>query len=328
MIFGKKPKPQTTCSQTSTTTSATDRQSMENTRILSSLARDYLKEKKSRRRWGLFIKLLVLGYIIATTVAYFVTTDEIISREHTAVVELTGIIGADAVSASSINRSLTNAFAAESSVAVILKINSPGGTPVQAAQINAEIGRLKRLYPDKPVYAAITDICASGGYYIAVAADQIFAHPASIIGSIGVLMNGFGFVEAMDKLGVERRLITAGENKGILDPFSPVSLAHELHVKSVLNDVHQQFIDAVKQGRGARLKDDPELFSGLFWSGEKARKLGLIDQFGSAKQIAHEIIGAEKLVDYSYHPSFIDLFAQGIGASISNTIMGRALQIQ
>ncbi len=325
MIFGKDTNPPQS-PQTGPVSS--DRQSSENTRILSLLAQDYLKERKSRRRWGLLIKVVVLLYVGGTTYAYFNAGDKVISDSHTAIVEVNGIIGPEAISATQINKSLKNAFSAKSSAAVIIKINSPGGTPVQAAQINEEISRLRSLYPDKPVYAAITDICASGGYYIAVAADEIYAHPASIVGSIGVLMNGFGFVEAMKKLGIERRLLTAGENKGILDPFSPVNPNQERHAKSMLADVHEQFISAVKQGRGDRLSTDAEIFSGLFWSGEKARQLGLIDSFGTAEHIAREIVGEKTLVDYTIRPNFLDQFAEQIGASITNTFLNRSISLQ
>jgi protease-4 len=326
MIFGRKNK-QSTASLTPHPGSP-DRQSAENTRILTILAQDYLKEKKYRRRWGMFIKLLVIAYIAVTTFAYFKTTSTVVSDEHTAIVELNGVIGPDALTADKVNRSLRNAFESEASVGVVLRINSPGGTPVQAAQINEEIWRLKEQYPDKPFYAAVTDICASGGYYIAVAADEIFAHPSSIVGSIGVLMNGFGFTESMKKLGIERRLITSGENKAILDPFSPVVLSDQRHAQSMLDDVHQQFIAAVRKGRGDRLGNDPDIFSGLFWSGEKAKQLGLVDQFGTAELIARDILGAEKLVDYTIKPSLLDLFAGEIGASISNTLLQSTISIR
>ena len=325
MIFGKK---NANASSATGATPGDSYQNSENTRILSILAQDYLKEKKSKRRWSLFFKILVLAYIAATAIFYFKTSSNTITEKHTALVELNGAIGPDENSAHRINKSLADAFEAKNSVGVILQINSPGGTPVQAAQVNEEINRLKLLYPDKPFHVAISDICASGGYYIAVAADQIFAHPASIVGSIGVLMNGFGFVETMNKLGVERRLITAGENKGILDPFSPVDPKQAAHAKTMLAEVHNQFIDAVKSGRGDRLKNDPQIFSGLFWSGEKAMELGLIDQFGSAESIARDVIGAETIFDYSFRPRFFDAFAKQIGASMMNTLTEKSLQLQ
>ena len=326
MIFGRKNNPSAASSHSPG--GSPDKQSAENTRILTILAQDYLKEKKYRRRWGMFIKLLIVAYIAVTTFAYFKTTNTVVSDEHTAIVELNGIIAQDSISAEEINQSLRNAFESKASVGVVLRINSPGGTPVQAAQINEEIWRLKERYPDKPFYAAVTDICASGGYYIAVAADEIFAHPSSIVGSIGVLMNGFGFTESMEKLGIERRLMTAGKNTAILDPFSPLVPSEQRHAQAMLDDVHQQFIEAVRKGRGDRLGNDPELFSGLFWSGEKAKQLGLIDQFGTAELIARDILGAEKLVDYTIKPSLLDLFANEIGASISNTLLQSTISLR
>jgi len=326
MIFGKKTRQPAPSLQSPT--AGLDRQSVENTRILTILAQDYLKEKKYRRRWGMLIKLLVIAYIGVTTFAYFKTTNTVVSDEHTAIVELNGMISSDGISADEINQSLRNAFKAKSSVGVVLRINSPGGTPVQAAQINEEIWRLKERYPNKPFYAAITDICASGGYYIAVAADEIFAHPSSIVGSIGVLINGFGFTESMEKLGIERRLMTAGENKAILDPFSPLNPADQRYAQTMLNDVHQHFIDAVRKGRGDKLGNDPDIFSGLFWSGEKAKQLGLVDQFGSAELIARDILGTEKLVDYTIKPSLLELFAGEIGASISNTLLQSTISLR
>lgn len=291
---------------------------IENTRILSLIAQDYLKERKSKRRWGLFFKILALCYICVTTFLYFSGPDSQVHTSHTAVVDISGVIGPDDVSAESIIQSIGNAFKAKSAKAIILRINSPGGTPVQAAMINEEIIRLKLLFPSKPVYAAITDVCASGGYYVAVAADEIFAHPASIVGSIGVLMNGFGFVDVMEKLGIERRLITAGKNKAMLDPFSPENFNQKEHAEQMLAQVHNQFIAAVKQGRGDRISDQPDIYSGLFWSGEEARTLGLVDEFGSAKAIARDVVGEEMLVNYTEKPNFIDAFARQLGASISS----------
>ena len=300
----------------------------ENTRILSMLAQDYLKERKAKRRWGIFFKSLIIVGIGYALFAYFESGSGMISDEHTALVELEGVIGPDSNSAWVINRSLADAFEAENSVGVVLQINSPGGTPVQAAQINEEIKRLKSLYPDKPFYVSIMDICASGGYYVAVAADRIFAHPSSIVGSIGVLMSGFGFVEAMDKLGIERRLITAGENKAILDPFSPSDRMGVEHARVMLAEVHKQFVTAVKSGRGDRLKNDPQIFSGLFWSGESAMELGLIDQFGSSQEIARDVIGASTLVNYTFKASFLDEFAELTGTSIVNTFMENTLRME
>ena len=320
-MFGKKKEPVT--SQRPGTASGGD-----STRILALLAQDYLKEKKSRRRWGIAIKLLVLAYVTFVTFLYFSSGDYRVTTRHTAIVDIDGLIGAYPHSAEQVNQSLRDAFESEGSAGVVLRINSPGGTPVQAAQINEEIHRLKNLYPGKPVYAAVTDICTSGGYYIAVAAEQIFAHPSSIVGSIGVLMDGFGFVGTMEKLGIDRRLITAGDNKRILDPFSPTREADIAHAREMLSEVHRQFIAAVKAGRGDRLGDQPEIFSGLFWSGQKAKDLGLIDQFGSADTIAREVIGAELLVDYTYKPRFLESFADQVGVAISNTLLNHVLTIR
>ena len=303
-------------------------QNTDNNRVMLLLADDYLKERRARRRWGLVFKFLVLGYIAVTTYAWFQAADTEETAAHTAVVEIDGLIGPDSLSASIVNSSLADAFKASSSMGVIIKINSPGGTPVQAAQINEEIWRLKTEYPDKPVYAAVTDICASGGYYVAVAADQIYAHPSSIIGSIGVLMNGFGFVGAMEKLGIDRRLMTAGDNKGMLDPFSPVDPGQQRHAQVLIDEVHQQFIDAVRRGRGDRLRDNGELFSGLIWSGESAMELGLVDNFGSVEQIAREVIGAENLVDYTYRPSFFEQFTREIGVSMVQSLLNQFVQLR
>ncbi len=300
----------------------------ENTRILAMLAQDYLKERKAKRRWGIFFKSLVIVGVGYALFAYFESGPGVIPDKHTALVELEGVIGPDSNSAWVINRSLADAFEAENSAGVVLQINSPGGTPVQAAQINEEIIRLKSLYPDKPFYVSIVDICASGGYYVAVAADRIFAHPSSIVGSIGVLMGGFGFVEAMDKLGIERRLITAGENKAILDPFSPSKQMDVEHARAMLAEVHGQFVTAVKSGRGDRLKNDPQIFSGLFWSGSSAMELGLIDQFGSSQGIARDIIGAEKMVNYTFKSSFLDELAERTGTSIASTFMENMLRMR
>ena len=296
--------------------------------ILEILAQDYLREKKTRRRWGLFFRFLIVAYIATTTWLYFHTSDLTVDDDHVAVVVIDGLIGPGEISAPEVNHSLKDAFEAEASKAVIVKINSPGGTPVQAAQINAEISRLQELHPEKPVYAAISDICASGGYYVAVAASEIYAHPSSIVGSIGVLMNGFGFTGTMEKLGIERRLITAGENKGLLDPFSPERPGDRRHAQAMLDDVHGDFIDAVKQGRGERLSNDPDIFSGLFWSGRKALELGLVDAFGSEKDIARDVIGVEKLVDYTYRPGILREFAERIGVSLGSSFYNNLFRLQ
>lgn len=298
--------------------------------VLAAIAQDYLKERKSKRRWGTVIKLLIVGYLLFTivlvtkgdkTVAY--------SQPHTAMIELNGVIGTEVgISAKDFNQNLRQAFEANHAKGIILKINSPGGTPVQAAEINQEILRLRVKYPEKPFHAVVSDVCASGGYFIAVAADSIYANRSSIVGSIGVRMDGFGFVEAMKKFGVERRLLTAGNNKGMLDPFSPVSPQQKQHAEKMLRQVHQHFIDAVKTGRGDRIADNPAIYSGLFWSGEEAKTLGLIDEFGNADMVAREVIGAEKIVDYTARPNVLDKFARQLGASVGQVLTEQILQIK
>ena len=288
------------------------------------LANAGLKEQRRARRWGIFFKLFFVAYLIIFLIA-FIGSDNVDSikstQRHTALVSMIGIIadGEDA-SANNVVAGLRDAFENENSAAVILQINSPGGSPVQSAYINNEINRLRELNPTKPIYAVISDICASGGVYVAVAADKIFANESSIVGSIGVRMDGFGFEEAIEKLGIERRLLTAGEHKALLDPFSPENPVEKQHIQALLDDVHQEFIDVVKAGRGDRLSNDPKLFSGLFWTGSKAMELGLVDGLGSAGYVAREVVGVEDIVDYSYQEDFFQRFAGRIGTSIGNAI--------
>jgi protease-4 len=263
-------------------------------------------EQRRARRWGIFFKLLTFGYLFAILWLFMFDSEmspEVTPQAHTAIIELRGPISADdEASADAIIWGLRNAFEAPKAKAVILRINSPGGSPVQSGYIYDEIKRLRVKYPQKPVYAVITDIGASGAYYVAAAADEIYADKASLVGSIGVVAGGFGFVDLMEKVGVERRLYTAGDHKAFLDPFSPSNKAEKVFWQSVLDTTHQQFIDQVKQGRGDRLKDDPKLFSGLVWTGEQALELGLIDGLGSSSYVAREIVEAEKLVDYTPKP--------------------------
>lgn len=278
-----------------------------------------LKEQRRTRRWGIFFKLLIFVYLFIVLALFeFNGPVDIQLGEHTALVKLDGVIAPDAdASADNITSALQDAFEADDAKAVILRINSPGGSPVQAGYINDEIRRLRKEYPDKPLYAVVADVCASGGYFVAVAADKIYVDKASIIGSIGVRMDSFGFVKAIDKLGIERRLLTAGEHKGFLDPFLPTRKDDVEHVKGLLNNIHQQFIDRVKAGRGDRLKDSPELFSGMIWTGEQGVELGLADDFGSSDYVAREVVGAEKLVDYSPQPGFLDQLSKEFGASMT-----------
>ena len=298
---------------------ASNMQQHDTTRILALVADDYLKDKKSRRRWGLIIKLAVAAYLLVILFSAMRSyAPKVVSQPHVAVVKLQGVIGQDPLATAPIlNKALRNAFSATHSKAVILQINSPGGTPVQSDEVNREITRLRTVYPDKKIYGVVGDLAASGGYYIAVATDEIYANPASIVGSIGVRMGGFGFVDTMEKVGVERRLITAGESKGILDPFSPTKENEVIHAKKMLNEVHQQFIDAVKRGRGDRLSQDPNLFTGLFWSGEEAKRLGLVDDFGDAHHVAREKLSIDKLVDYTQRTPWLESIGRRLGASIS-----------
>lgn len=282
-----------------------------------------IHEARRARRWGIFFKLLTFAYLFALLVLWMPQEfpETAIKKDgHTAVVEVSGVIAPEGrASADNVVTGLRRAFKDEQTKGVILRINSPGGSPVQAGYINDEIRRLKAEHPDIPVYAVIADICASGGYYVAVAADQIYANKASIVGSIGVLMNGFGFVETMEKLGVERRLLTAGENKGIMDPFSPLRKQDVKHVQGMLDQIHQQFIGVVKDGRGERLKGGDELFSGLFWSGEKSVELGLVDGLGSASYVARELIGVEEMVDFTPKENLFERLAERMGAGATST---------
>jgi protease IV len=277
-----------------------------------------LKEQQTARRWknGIRLSWLLLVVFVFWTLFHRGQPSADLNTEHTAVVEIKGEIsdGADA-NAERIVSAMKSAFDESTAKAVVLLINSPGGSPVQAGIINDEIRRLKALHK-KPVYAVVEESCASAAYYIAVAADQIFVDKASIVGSIGVLMDGFGFTGLMDKLGVERRLMTAGANKGFLDPFSPQTASQKEHAQNMLNQIHQQFISTVKAGRGTRLKETPEMFSGLFWSGEQAVQMGLADKLGNLDFVAREVVKAEEIVDYTRHDNVAEKLAKRFGASI------------
>jgi len=285
---------------------------------LEKLAFAALTEQRLARRWRNFVRLAWLAFFIV--IAWIV-----ISRNgppadgttpHTALVEIKGEIASGAeASAESIVSALRAAFEDEGSQAIVLLINSPGGSPVQAGIINDEIMRLKVKH-HKPVYAVVEESCASGAYYIAVAADKIFVDKASIVGSIGVLMDGFGFTGLMDKLGVERRLMTAGENKGFLDPFSPQTERQRVFAQTMLDQIHKQFIDVVKAGRGKRLKETPETFSGLFWTGQQAIELGLADQLGNLDFVAREVVKAEDIVDYTRRENVAERLVKRFGAAI------------
>jgi len=287
------------------------------------LAQSGLKEQRRARRWGIFFKLLGFAYVslflVSLLAPHFSSFSA--SAKHTALVELAGVIAdGEEASADNIVSGLRAAFENNNSAAVILRINSPGGSPVQANYINREITRLREMHPDKPIYAVVTDICASGGVFAAVATDKIFADKASIVGSIGVRMDGFGFVEAMEKLGVERRLMTAGDHKGLLDPFQPENEFEKKHIQSLLDEIHQQFIDVVVEGRGDKLAKDKNMFSGLFWTGEQALELGLVDGFGSASYVAREVVGVEDIQDYTFREDVLARFAKRLGTAMVEPI--------
>ena len=283
-------------------------------------ARDYLKDRRRERRWRIFLRLTWLLLALAIAYAIFASRGHggVSNGPHTALVEVRGEISSEGeASAENLVAGLKNAFEDKAAMAVVLRINSPGGSPVQAGIINDEIRRLKALH-NKKVYAVVEETCASGAYYIAVAADEIYADKASIVGSIGVLMDGFGLTGTMEKLGVERRLLTAGENKGMGDPFSPLSAKHRAYTQAMLDQIHQQFIAVVKQGRGKRLKQTPETFSGLFWNGQQALELGLIDHFGNLDYVAREVVKAETVIDYTPKENVAERLAKRFGASIGS----------
>lgn len=289
-----------------------------------------LAEQRRARRWGIFFKSLTFLYLFGLIYLFFPQDDSSIAvgKKHTALIDIDGVIASDsAANADSIITGLRGAFRDSNTAGIILRINSPGGSPVQAGYVNDEIKRLRAEHPKIPLYAVVSDICASGGYYIAVAADEIYADKASLVGSIGVLMDSFGFVGTLEKLGVERRLLTAGENKGFLDPFSPLKSADVDHVRTLLASTHQQFIDVVKEGRGDRLKDNPTLFTGLIWTGQQAKELGLIDGLGSSSYVARDIIKAEKIVNYTRKPHPLERFADQIGIGAAST-MGKLLGLE
>lgn len=285
---------------------------------LEKLAFASLNEQKAARRWKIFMRLSWLAFFvfIVWAVMHSGAPSTAPSKAHTAVVEIKGEIaaGADA-SAELVVTAMRSAFEDEGAKAVVLLINSPGGSPVQAGIINDEIVRLKTLHK-KPVYTVVEESCASAAYYIAAATDQIYVDKASIVGSIGVLMDGFGFTGLMDKLGVERRLMTAGANKGFLDPFSPQTDAQRAYAQTMLDQIHTQFIDVVKAGRGKRLKETPEMFSGLFWSGQQAIELGLADHLGSVDFVAREVVKAEDIIDYTRRDNVAERLAKRFGAAI------------
>ena len=287
-------------------------------KLLERIALESLKEQRTKRRWGNFFKLAGLAYLIAVlilVVDWGGSTEKLADGKHTALINLRGTIEAGGdTSADKINGALQSAFEDKGTAGVILRINSPGGSPVQSGIVYDEIRRLRAKHPQIPLYVVVEDLCASGGYYIAAAADKIYVDKASIVGSIGVLMSGFGFTGVMDKLGVERRLLTAGTNKGFLDPFSPQDEKQKQHAQVLLAEVHNQFIEMVRQGRGKRLKEVPEMFSGLMWTGSQSIQMGLADELGTVDSVARDVIKAESILDYSVKENIAERFAKRLGA--------------
>lgn len=293
--------------------------------VLEKVALAAVQEQRRARYWGIFFKLLLFIYLFALlfiAMGWWGKKDAAPGK-HTALVEVRGVIGPEgSASADNVMTGLQDAFKDKRTQGVIVRINSPGGSPVQAGHINDEIRRLREKHPKIPVYAVVEDVCASGGYYVAVAADRIFVDKSSIIGSIGVLMDGFGFTGAMEKLGVERRLLAAGENKGFLDPFSPIEESQKAHAQNMLGEIHQQFINVVRQGRGDRLKETPEMFSGLLWIGTKSIELGLADALGSVDYVAREVIKAEDIVDFTPRENIAERVVRRFGAAMAETLLG------
>ena len=283
-----------------------------------------ITEQRRARRWRVFFVSLFFVYLFTVPFIFsgsFEVPEVEKGGRHTALVDLEGIISSEAdASADKVVTALRDAFEDKDTAGVILRINSPGGSPVQSSYIYREIKRLREKYPDVPLYSVITDLCASGGYYVAVGADKIYANESSIVGSIGVIMNGFGFEGAIKKLGIERRALTAGEHKALLDPFAPMQETEKKHLQIMLDDIHQQFIATVKEGRGDKLAQDESLFSGLVWTGEKAKELGLIDDFGSAGYVAREVIGEEDIVDFTTKKDFLSRLSEQMGVSIANSL--------
>ena len=296
--------------------------------VLEKVALAAIAEQRTARRWSMAFKILLLIYLFLVLflgMGWVKRSGDKTAGKHTAMVELRGVISSESqASADNVTSGLQAAFKDTNTQGVVLRINSPGGSPVQAGYINDEIRRLRGLYPNIPLYAVVEDICASGGYYVAVAADKIFVDKASIVGSIGVVMDGFGFTGTMEKLGVERRALAAGENKKFLDPFAPVVPAQKAFAEKMLAEIHEQFINVVKQGRGKRLKDSPEIFSGLMWVGQKSIEMGLTDALGSVDSVARDVIKAEDVVDFTPHENIAERVARKFGATMADTLVKAA----
>jgi len=295
--------------------------------VLEKVALQAIQEQRRSRQWSALFKLLWFLFaflVLAAMLGWVGRPDKDAAAmsvgRHTALVELEGVIAPESkASAEYVIKGLNRAFKDANTVGVVLRINSPGGSPVQAGYMNDEIRRLRAKYPDIPLHVVVQDLCASGGYYVAVAADRIYVDKASLVGSIGVIMGGFGFTGAMDKLGIERRAYTAGDNKDFLDPFVPENPQHRAHAQKMLDEIHQQFIRTVRQGRGQRLKETPDVFSGLVWTGEKSVELGLADGLGSAEYVAREVFKAEKIVDYTVEENYFEALSKRLGTSFGAT---------
>lgn len=298
-------------------------------KLIEKLLMSQQAEQRKSRRWGIFFKLLTFTYLFALLFLLWPFGDglPVSAEEHTALVQIEGPIASDTdASADRIVGAIREAFENPAAKALILRINSPGGSPVQSGYINDEIERLRGEYPEKKVYAVIADIGASGAYYIAVAANEIYADKASLVGSIGVVSGSFGFTGLMDKLGIDRRLYTAGENKSFLDPFSPEEEEEVNFWEQVLANTHDQFIQQVREGRGDRLADNPELFSGLIWTGEQSVELGLVDGLGSASYVAREIVGQEEMVDYTRRPPALEQLMERFGVAVGGAVADQVIQ--
>ena len=294
--------------------------------LVNQIAREFLAEQRRARRWNIAFKLFIAVFMLLFLSIYLfgkidISPGKLTDGKHTALIDIQGIIAnSEQARADYVTASLRAAYEDSNTAGIILRINSPGGSPVQAGYVNDEINRLKNEHPDIPVYAVIGDLCASGGYYIAVAADKIYADKASLVGSIGVKMSSFGFVDAIEKLGIQRRVYHAGEYKTFLDPFSPEQDEELDHLDQLLDGIYQQFVQAVREGRGDRLVEDERIFSGLIWTGEQSMGLGLVDGLGNADYVAREVVGAEEIVDFTYQDTLLEQFSREIGALFTNRI--------
>jgi protease-4 len=306
----------------------TDNQGQWERGVLEKLAMETLKEQRRARKWGIFFKLLFFAYL--TVIILLMVDWQAVGEargKHTALVDISGVIapGTDA-SADRVTAALQAAFESKNTQGVVVRINSPGGSPVQSQIIYDEMRRLRKKYPNIPLYVVAEDLCASGGYYVAAAADKIYVSRSSIIGSIGVRMDSFGFTGLMEKLGIERRLLTSGDNKAMLDPFSPLEERHQRYAQQLMDEVHRQFIAAVREGRGKRLKETPDIFSGLIWSGEKSIELGLADGYGTLDQVARDVIKAEDIVDYTEKENLAEKLARRFGGGVASSLADYALR--